>query len=64
MSEAVRLYSTAQAAELMNVSSDYVEKQVHSGRLRVVELGTDLRQKWRIRADDLMDFIEARTVNV
>lgn len=64
MTETVRLYSTKQAAELMGVSSDYVEDKVHSGQIRVVELGTDRRQKWRIRADDLMAFIESRTVAI
>ena len=62
--EAVRLYSTAQAAERLGVSSDFIEDRVHSGQLRVVELGSDRRQKWRIRADDLQAFIDSRTLGV
>jgi excisionase family DNA binding protein len=64
MTEDYRLLSTAEAAERLKVSSATVERLVHAGELRVVELGTSRRQKWRIRPDDLMAFIEARTVKV
>lgn len=61
MTEDYRLLSTAEAAERLGVSSDYVEQKVHLGEIRVVELGTSRRQKWRIRPDDLMAFIDSRT---
>lgn len=64
MTEDFRLLSTAEAAERLGVSPSTVERYIHSGAIRVVELGTSRRQKWRIRPDDLMDFIEKRTVNV
>ncbi|WOH20158.1 helix-turn-helix domain-containing protein [Paenarthrobacter sp. GOM3] len=58
--EAVRLYSTKDAAELMGMSDDWVRARIKDGSLRAVELGSS-RQKWRVRADDLQAFIDART---
>jgi excisionase family DNA binding protein len=60
VAEAVRLYSVAAAAELMEVSVDYVYDRIHAGELTVVELGHG-RAKQRIRADVLQAFIDART---
>ena len=62
MTEDYRLLSTAETAERLKISVSSVERLVHSGELRVVELGTSRRQKWRIRPDDLMAFIESRTI--
>lgn len=58
--EAVRLYSTKAAADLLGMSDDWVRDRIKDGSLRAVELGTS-RQKWRVRADDLQAFIDART---
>lgn len=58
--EAVRLYSVASAAELLEVSTDYVYDRINDGLLRVAELGST-KSKTRIRADDLQAFIDART---
>jgi excisionase family DNA binding protein len=58
--EAVRLYSVASVAELLEVSKDYVYDRIKSGVLAVVELG-DERAKQRIRADVLQAFIDSRS---
>ena len=58
--EAVRLYSTKAAADLLCMSDDWVRARIKDGTLRAVEMGTG-RQKWRVRADDLQAFIDART---
>jgi excisionase family DNA binding protein len=60
MSDAVRLYSVAQAAEQLSVSRYYIYDRINEGLLPVVELGTG-RAKQRVRADDLQAFIDART---
>lgn len=60
MSEAVRLYPVAAAAELLGVSRYYIYDRINQGLLPVVELGTG-RAKQRVRADDLQAFIDART---
>ncbi|PWC05396.1 hypothetical protein DCE94_03740 [Agromyces badenianii] len=58
--EAVRLYSVAAAAKVLDVSDDYVYARIKDGSLRAVELG-DSRAKLRVRADDLQAFIDVRT---
>ncbi|AOY72012.1 hypothetical protein ARZXY2_2481 [Arthrobacter sp. ZXY-2] len=44
----------------MCMSDDWVRARIKDGSLRAVEMGTG-RQKWRVRADDLQRFIDART---
>jgi len=58
--EAVRLYSVASAAQLLEVSADYVYDRINAGELAVTELGHG-RAKQRIRADVLQTFIDTRT---
>jgi len=53
------LYSVARAAELLDVSTDYVYKAIREGRLASVELGTE-RAKRRVSAAALEEFIVAR----
>ena len=53
------LYSVARAAELLDVSTDYVYKAIRDGRLASVELGTE-RGKRRVSAAALEEFIDAR----
>jgi len=53
------LYSVAKAAELLDVSTDYVYRAIRDGRLPSVELGSE-RAKRRVSAADLERFIEAR----
>ncbi|GAA1048468.1 helix-turn-helix domain-containing protein [Arthrobacter russicus] len=58
--EAVRLYSTRKAAEVLDMSPGWVRARIHDGSLRAVEFGSS-REKWKVRADDLQAFIDART---
>lgn len=60
MTEAVRLYPVAKAAEMLGVSVYYMYDRIHNGDIPVVELGTG-RAKQRVRADDLQAFIDSRT---
>jgi excisionase family DNA binding protein len=58
--EAVHLYTVAQAAEVIGMSSEWLRRQIKAGQLAAVEFGTS-RSKQRVRADDLQAFIDART---
>jgi len=59
--EAVRLYTAVQAAEILDVSDDYIYRRWEDHTLRQVDVGTNGRKKLRVRADDLQSFIDART---
>lgn len=58
-----RLYTPKEAGELLGgVSEQTVRRMVEAGQLRIVNVGTDpAYPRMRIREDDLMAFIEART---
>lgn len=57
-----RLYSVKSAAELLDVSVDYIAARLKDRSiLRHVDLGSS-RAKYRIRADELQRFIDSRTV--
>lgn len=58
--EAVRLYTIAEVAEVLRVSTDYVYDRIREGVLARVDLGTS-RAKQRIRADVLQKFIDSRS---
>jgi excisionase family DNA binding protein len=58
--EAVRLYSVATVAEMLEVSPPWVYERIRSGVLAVVEIG-DTKSKQRIRADVLQAFIDSRS---
>lgn len=55
-----RLYSVADAARLLGVSTSYIYDRINERELAVVELGTG-RAKQRIRADVLQAFIDGRS---
>ncbi|NWL32949.1 hypothetical protein DM791_08570 [Paenarthrobacter nitroguajacolicus] len=55
------LLSVVDAAEVLGVSKHYVQDRINAGELRIVELATNVRQKIRVRADDLQAFIDNRT---
>lgn len=57
----LRLFTVAEAAELLGTGDDYVRGRIAAGELAVVELGTNTRAKTRIPAPELARFVEART---
>jgi excisionase family DNA binding protein len=59
---ATQLYTTAEAGEILGVTSVTVWRWINAGRIRAVELGTADKPKLRIREDDLQKFIEERTL--
>ncbi len=59
--ETVRLYTVVEAASRLGVSADYIYERQKDRSLRAVDIGTNGRKKIRVRADDLQDYIEART---
>jgi excisionase family DNA binding protein len=59
---ATKLYTTAEAAEILGVASITVWRWVNAGRIRAVDLSTGDRAKLRIREDDLQKFIDDRTL--
>ena len=58
---ATQLYTTEEAGLILGVHEETVRRWVKLGRIRGVELGTDLRTRLRIREDDLEAFINSRT---
>jgi excisionase family DNA binding protein len=60
VSETVRLYPVAKAAEVLGIGRTFMYSLINSGQIRVVELGTS-KAKQRVRADDLQAFIDSRT---
>jgi len=60
MTETVRLYPVAKAAEVLGIGRTFMYQLINSGQIRVVELGSS-RAKQRVRADDLQAFIDSRT---
>ena len=56
-----RLYTVAEVAEILGTSKAYVYERINGGEVRTVNLGTPVRAKMRVRADDLQAFIESRT---
>lgn len=58
--EVPRLYSVAAAAELLEVSTDYIYDRIKADDFPVVELGHG-RAKQRISATALQAFIDSRT---
>lgn len=60
--EAMRTYSVKSAASILDTSEDYVLARIKDGSIpRHLDLGSS-RPKYRVRADDLQDFIDSRTV--
>ncbi|GAB2768110.1 excisionase family DNA-binding protein [Sinomonas soli] len=57
----LRLFTVAEAAELLGTGGDYVRGRIAAGELPAVELGTNTRAKTRIAAPELQRFIEERT---
>lgn len=56
------MYSVKSAAELLDVSEDYVLARIKDGSIaRHVDLGSS-RAKYRVRADDLQEYIDSLTV--
>ncbi|WP_168404740.1 helix-turn-helix domain-containing protein [Arthrobacter silvisoli] len=55
------LLTIIDAAEVLGVSKHYVQDRIKDGELRIVELGSNIRAKLRVRADDLQAFIDGRT---
>lgn len=58
--QAVRLYTVADAALLLDVGKDYIYRAIAADELAVTELGHG-RAKQRVRADVLQAFIDSRT---
>lgn len=61
---ATQLHTTAEAGEILGVTSVTVWRWINAGRLRAVDLAmaTERKPKLRIRDDDLQQFIEDRTL--
>lgn len=59
---ATKLYTTAEAGEILGVTGKTVWVWVNAGRIRAVNLSTGGKPKLRIREDDLQKFIEERTL--
>lgn len=58
---ALPLYTVADAALALGVSTAYIYEQIRDNQIPTVELGTDKKSKLRIRADSLHAFIQERT---
>lgn len=59
--DAVRLYSVKAAAELLSLSTMTVRRRIDSGELRAVHVGGGDKPRFRVRADDLQEYIDQHT---
>ncbi|WP_422934953.1 helix-turn-helix domain-containing protein [Sinomonas sp. P47F7] len=57
----LRLFTVAEAAEILGTGDDYVRGRIAAGEIAVVELGTKTRAKTRVNAVELHRFIQGRT---
>lgn len=57
----VLVVTALEAARILGMSREWVYDRIADGELRRVNLGTDARKIWRIRLDDLQEFIDSRT---
>jgi len=56
-----RLFTVLEASKLVGASTDYIYARIKDGSLIPVEIGSNSRSKYRIRADHLQNFIDDRT---
>jgi excisionase family DNA binding protein len=56
------LYSIPAAARKLSLSERTVYRLIDAGRIRMVNVGTTGRAMTRIRAEDLIAFVDASTV--
>lgn len=63
VTEAVRLYTVAQAADLLNTSVHTVYRLINDGTLTQTDIGSNSRARLRVRADTLQTYIDARTTH-
>ncbi|RFA14240.1 hypothetical protein B7R22_05475 [Subtercola boreus] len=61
VAEAVRLHTIPSVADHLGTSVDTVYRLIHDGAIRTVDIGRDGRSRFRVRADHLQEFIDART---
>ncbi|MBG6083279.1 helix-turn-helix domain-containing protein [Zhihengliuella flava] len=59
--EARLLYSLTEAGKLLGCNKEIIYQLVHDGDLRIVDIGTRGRPKWRVRRDDLLSWIDDHT---
>lgn len=60
MKHTVQLYSVRGAAEFLSTSGTQIGRHIESGQLRASNIGTQKRKSWRITAEALDEFLEAR----
>lgn len=60
MAEVGQLLTTKEVAQILNVSRGTVYKLLQSDQIKGIKLNGDTRGKWRVRVDDLSDFIARR----
>lgn len=56
-----RTLTVAEAADILQAPHHYVYDRIADGSLPVVDLSTGRRPKWRITAEGLERFVQART---
>ncbi|HHY76745.1 MAG TPA: helix-turn-helix domain-containing protein [Firmicutes bacterium] len=54
------LLTTEEVANILKVSPRTILRWIHAGTLAAVKLGEGRRSEWRIRRQDLNEYIEAR----
>jgi excisionase family DNA binding protein len=62
-----RWLTVGEVARLLRVSRDTVERWIHNGNLRAVNVGTrstlaSRRRSWRVSAESLEGFLEGRAI--
>lgn len=58
--ENIKAYTPREVAEILNVSVFTVQELLRSGRLK----GFKITSRWRVKPEDLKEFMEIQTVDV
>lgn len=58
--ENTKVYTPREVAEILNVSVFTVQELLRSGRLK----GFKITSRWRVKPEDLKEFMEIQTVDV
>lgn len=58
----MKVYTIKEVSEMLKVHDRTVRRYIRSGELQAINLGSDSQPNWRIREDDLEEFLEKKKV--
>lgn len=58
----MKVYTIKEVSEMLKVHDRTIRRYIRSGELQAINLGSDSQPNWRIREDDLEEFLEKKKV--